>query len=132
MPAAQILLVEDERIIARDLSIRLRRLGHTVTGIVPSGAAAIAQVTINRPQLIFMDIILEGPLDGIETVERIRALGDVPVIYVTAHADPTTRQRAWQTGPRGYLVKPFSDRELASSIGSALGASEDQPRPTGG
>ena len=98
MPSAQILIVEDERIVARDLSIRLRRLGHTVTGIVPSGAAAIAQVTINRPQPIFMDIILEGPLDGIETAERILALYAVPIIYVTAHADAATRQRAWQTG----------------------------------
>ena len=132
MPSAQILIVEDERIVARDFSIRLRRLGHTITGIVPSGAAALAHVTTHWPQLIFMDITLEGPLDGIETAERILALYAVPIIYVTAHADQATRQRAWQTGPRGYLVKPFSDRELVSSIGSALGASEDQPRPTGG
>jgi CheY-like chemotaxis protein len=131
MTSARILIVEDQRIVARDLSLRLQRLGHTIAGTVPSGEAAIDHVAKDRPDVIFMDIMLEGPLDGIEAAQRIREFCDAPIIYMTAHSDKATRERAGHVETQGYLVKPFDDEQLTDAIGAALGPSEYRARPAG-
>ena len=120
MSKPKILLVEDERIVALDIRVRLQRLGYFVTGIVSTGEAAILAATEQQPDLALVDIRLKGPMDGIEVAERFRAELRVPVIYLTANTDPATVERAKQTEPFGYLVKPFDENELASTIEVAL------------
>lgn len=120
MDQIQILIVEDEFLIARGLSRKLIALGYKVTGIVSSGREAIEQVIENQPDLILMDIAIQGDLDGIETAEKINKLYNIPVIYVTAYADDKTIERAQVTGSYGYLLKPYKDRELHATIKIAL------------
>jgi CheY-like chemotaxis protein len=116
MVSTSILVVEDERIVAMDLTATLRRLGYTVPATAASGDEAIQQAVKHRPDLVLMDIHLGGPMDGIEVTERICADFDVPVIYLTAHTDRETQQRARHTAPYGYLVKPFDERTLQTTI----------------
>lgn len=116
----QILVVEDEIIIAEDLQIKLIRMGYSVPDIVSSGEDAIKKVKENNPDIILMDIVIHGKMDGIETVEKIHAFSDVPVIYLTAYADQYTLERAKITEPFGYLLKPFKERELLITLEMAL------------
>jgi DNA-binding NtrC family response regulator len=120
MPKATILLVEDEAIIAQDLSQQLARLGYEVLATTGSGAEAVALARERRPAVILMDIRLKGPMDGIEAAEQIGRDGKTPVIYLTAHSDSATLQRAKLTGPFGYILKPFDERELETQIEIAL------------
>jgi two-component system, cell cycle sensor histidine kinase and response regulator CckA len=120
MPTESILIVEDERIVARDLQALLQGLGYSVPAIAASGADAIAKATALRPDLVLMDIRLQGKIDGIETAAAILTQFDVPVIYLTAFTDAATRQRARQTAPYGYLVKPFDERTVQTTIEMAL------------
>ncbi|MBP2674999.1 MAG: sensor hybrid histidine kinase [Deltaproteobacteria bacterium] len=120
MNGTTILIVEDEAIVAADLDGKLRRLGYEVAGIAASGEEAVAMALRLRPRLVLMDIKLEGPMDGIEAIEAIRGRYDVPVIYLTAHSDAATLARAKVTGPAGYLLKPFEERDLATQIELAL------------
>lgn len=117
---ARILIVEDERIVAGDVRTRLRRLGYTVVDMVSTGEDAIQRVEGLHPDLVLMDIRLEGPMDGIQTAEVIRHRHGIPVIYLSAYADRQTVERAKVTEPFGYLVKPFEDTELHSTIEVAL------------
>ncbi len=120
MTATQILIVEDEKIIANDIKYSLQSLGYGVSAIVPSGEKAIESVARTHPDLVLMDIQLKGQLDGVATAEQIRTRFDVPVIYLTAYADESTLQRAKITEPFGYLLKPFEERELHTTIEIAL------------
>jgi len=120
MPTESILIVEDERIVARDLQVMLQQLGYSVPAIVATGADAIAKVAALRPDLVLMDIRLQGAIDGIEAATAILTQLDVPVIYLTAFTDEATRQRARQTAPYGYLVKPFDERTVQTTIEMAL------------
>lgn len=120
MAGERILIVEDERIVARDIEKRLKKLGYLVPANVASGEEALEQVADTQPDLILMDIQLRGALDGIETAERIRANHNIPVVYLTAYADEVTLQRAKTTEPFGYIVKPFDERELHAAIEIAL------------
>jgi len=120
MTPARILIVEDERIVAEDLSIMLASLGYEVAGIAGSGEDAIALAEAQNPDLILMDIMLSGKLDGISAADRIQAIRTTPVIYVTAYADDVLLSRAKKTEPFGYIVKPFNERELRSNIEIAL------------
>ena len=120
MSKATILIVEDESIVAEDLAGKLQRLGYEVTGSTSEGEAAVALTCRLHPALVLMDISLEGPMDGIEAAEAIRRQFDVPVIYLTAHSDAATLARAKLTGPFGYILKPFDERELATQIELAL------------
>lgn len=120
MSPTTILIVEDESIVAADLEGKLRRGGYSVVGIASSGEEAISIVNNQSPRLILMDIELQGPLDGIETTRRIQAQHDVPVVYLTAHSDQATLSRAKLTGPLGYVLKPFDERDLATQIEIAL------------
>ncbi len=116
----RILVVEDETIVALDLQNSLKVLGYEVVGTASSGVEAIARAEKARPDLVLMDIILKGDMDGVETAESIRSRMDIPVIFLTACADEKTLQRAKVTEPFGYLIKPFEERELHGHIEIAL------------
>jgi len=116
----RIMVAEDEGIIAKDLERRLEKQGYTVAAVVASGEDAIRRAEETRPDLILMDIVLNGDIDGIEAAGEIRHRLDVPVIYLTAYADDKTLQRAKLTEPYGYIIKPFEDRTLCSTIEMSL------------
>ncbi|MDI6886385.1 MAG: response regulator [archaeon] len=120
MADPQILVVEDEGIVAAGIRNMLKGLGYTVPAVASSGKDAIKKAAETRPDLVLMDIVLEGDMDGIEAAEQIHARFDIPVIYLTAYADETTVQRAKMTAPYGYLLKPFNERELHAAIEMAL------------
>ena len=116
----RILVVEDETIVSLDLQNSLKILGYKVVGAASNGPEAIAKAESTRPDLVLMDIILKGDMDGVQTAEAIHARLNVPVIFLTACADETTLQRAKVTEPFGYMIKPFEERELHSHIEIAL------------
>lgn len=115
-----IVIVEDEGIVAKDIGRMLDSLDHRVVGVVSSGEAAVEMVEAIRPELVLMDIRLKGDLDGIEAAQRIRSSCDIPVIYMTAHSDEKTLQRAKASKPFGYVLKPIELRELHTTIEIAL------------
>jgi len=118
--AINILIVEDELLIAKNLSHKLESLGYQIVGIVSCGADAIQRAGEMKPDLILMDIVIKGDMDGIETAVIINQKFDIPIIYTTAYADDETLQRAENTGSYGYLLKPFKQRELHATIKIAL------------
>jgi two-component system cell cycle sensor histidine kinase/response regulator CckA len=120
MPEKRILIVEDERIVAEDLKRLLVKMGYGVTGIAVSGEEAIRSVQAQRPDLVLMDIRIEGPRDGIEVAEHLYAEYNVPVSYLTAFADAPTLDRAKTTMPFGYILKPFETRSLQAVIEMAI------------
>lgn len=116
----QILIVEDERIIAINLKESLESLGYIVVAIAASGKKAIEKATNLCPDLVLMDIRLKGSMDGIEAAEQIWDSLQIPVIYVTGHSDRSTLERAKITAPFGYIIKPVKERELSVAIEIAL------------
>jgi len=116
----RILIVEDEKIIALDLQRRLERFGFSVVGMAASGSEAIDLAKDREPDIILMDIRLEGEMDGIEASKRIRAKYAIPVIFLTAYTDEKTLDRAKEVEPFGYILKPFKERELYTTIDIAL------------
>jgi PAS domain S-box-containing protein len=124
MPA-RILIVEDERITAEDLHDILTELGCTVTASVSSGADAIAKAGEVKPDLALMDIRIKGDMDGTQTAWVLRERFNIPVVYLTAHADTATLSRAKLATPLGYITKPFQEAELHASIEMALHKHEE-------
>jgi PAS domain S-box-containing protein len=120
MGEARILIVEDEGIEALDLQHRLTSMGYAVPDIVATGEEAVSKAAETRPDLVLMDIMLQGDIDGVTAAARIHARFDTPVIFITAYADEDTLQRAKVTEPYGYLIKPFQERELQITIEMAL------------
>lgn len=120
MTEATILIVEDEGILAIGLKKKLEKLGYKVSAIASSGKEAIELAAMCRPDLILMDIVLKGEMDGIVAADKILNTLKVPVIYLTAYSDEDTVKRAKVTEPFGYLVKPYDDRELQIAIEVAL------------
>ncbi|MEI6045221.1 MAG: response regulator, partial [Chloroflexota bacterium] len=120
MEKTRILVVEDEEIVAADLRSTLRKFGYDVIASVSSGEEALAQVATYQPDLVLMDIILKGKMDGVEAAEQIRTKYNIPVIYLTAYSDETTLHRAKITSPYGYILKPFDNHELAIIVELAL------------
>ncbi|HDZ26431.1 hypothetical protein LCGC14_0735150 [marine sediment metagenome] len=116
----QILIVEDERVSAEDIKMSLQRLGYPVSGIAVSGEEAVRKAEEMHPDLVLMDIVLKGKMDGIEAASEIRSRLDIPVVYLTAHADKKTLARAKITEPFGYILKPFDDKDLQATIEMAL------------
>jgi signal transduction histidine kinase len=112
----KILIVEDELLIAKNLSQKLEKMGYEITDIVSCGADAIQRAGELKPDLILMDIVIKGDIDGIETAAIINQKLDIPIIYTTAYADDETLERAENTGSYGYLLKPFKERELHATI----------------
>jgi len=115
-----ILIVEDDRIVAEGLKINLIKLGYEVVGIVSSGEDALNNIELENPDLVLMDIMLAGEKNGIETAENLRSRCNVPVIYLTAYADEDMLSRAKMTEPFGYIIKPYENMELKSTIEIAL------------
>jgi PAS domain S-box-containing protein len=116
----QILVVEDEKIVAKDIQNRLRNFGYAVPAIASSGEEAIKKAAEVQPDLVLMDIMLNKSMDGVETAKQIRERFNIPVVYLTAYADDSTLQRAKITEPFGYILKPFEERELYTTIEMAL------------
>lgn len=117
---ANILIVEDEWIVAEDIKSSLKNLGYRVADIVSSGEKVIAKVEEHNPDLVLMDIMLKGQMDGIEAASRIHSQFDIPIVYLTAYTDEKLLERAKITEPYGYIVKPFENRELSTAVEIAL------------
>ncbi len=120
MRKTRIMIVEDESIVASDIQNTLESLGYQVPAVAASGEEAIRQAGELRPDLVLMDIKLKGEMDGTEAADQIRHQFDLPVIYLTAYADKETLARAKITEPFGFIIKPYEDRELHSSVEMAL------------
>ena len=120
MTPSKILVVEDESIVALDLQSILNRMGYNVVATAISGEEAIELAATSQPDLVLMDIRLRDSMDGVETAQQLLIQFGIRVIYLTAHADESTLQRAKITEPLGYLVKPFEERELRGTIEMAL------------
>ena len=120
MTQAKILVVEDDSIIALELEDRLQFLGYDVADVTASGENAVKRSAEMRPDLVLMDIRLRGNMDGVEAAAEIGSQLDIPVVYLTAHADDGTVQRAKMTAPYGYIIKPFDETELRTAIEMAL------------
>lgn len=119
-PAARVLVVEDEVVVAMDIDRRLSRLGYVVCGLADTGEEAVALADRTRPDVVLMDIRLPGRLDGVEAAARIRQSLGAPVVFLSAHSDAQTLRRAGEAGPYGYVGKPFEDRELTTALEIAL------------
>lgn len=120
MTPSRILIVEDDRVVARDLQQQLSRIGHIVVGITARGEDVVSLVLEGRPDLVLMDIRLDGQIDGIDAAQQIHERFGLPVIFLTAYADEPTVARARVTEPFGYLLKPFEDSQLRTTIETAL------------
>jgi len=120
MSLIKILIVEDEAIVAKDLENILRSLGYEICGVASTGEAAVRLAEAGRPDLVLMDIVLQGEMDGIEAAGKIWERLSVPVIYITAYADKVTLSRAKVTEPFGYIIKPFNERDLQTVIEMAF------------
>ncbi len=118
--AASILIVEDERLVAKDIQQLLLEFGYDAFGIAHSAEDAIAKATERCPDLVLMDIRIKGNCDGVETAAILRERFGIPMVYLTAHADDATIQRAKQTEPHGYLMKPINAAELFSAVEISL------------
>lgn len=120
MADTSIILVEDEIIVAADVKNRLENMGYSVLGIFDTGEEAIEKVGELKPNLVLMDIVLKGEMDGIDAALKIRELFNIPIIYLTAYSYEKTLERAKITEPFGYVLKPFEDREIQSAIEMAI------------
>ena len=120
MEKTRILIVEDEGLIARDIEDMVRNAGYEVCAVVGTGEDAIKKAETTHPDLILMDIILRGAMDGVEAAEKIREQFNIPVIYLTAHTDENTLERAKLTEPLGYTLKPVEQKELMTVMEMAL------------
>lgn len=120
MAGESVLIVEDDDIIARVEDWRLKNLGYTVCGRATTGAEAMELVVKHKPDIVLMDINIRGDIDGIETAKMIKKGFNIPVIYVTSHSDGATLERAKETKPDGFIVKPFEDNALRVAIQLAL------------
>jgi PAS domain S-box-containing protein len=120
MEKARIQIVEDEKIVAMDIQDRLESFDYNVSALAVSGEEAVKKAADTNPNLVLMDIMLKGDIDGIKAAQHIRAFFDIPVVFLTAYADENTLQRARIAEPFGYLLKPFEDKELHATIEMAL------------
>jgi len=120
MPKKKILIVEDERIIAEDIQRTLRNFNYDVISVVSSGVDAIKIAKESKPDMVLMDIVLDGTMNGVEVAGKIRDHHKIPIIYLTAYADDKTLKNAKVTDPFGYILKPFDERELRTTIEMAF------------
>ena len=120
MAKLRILVVEDENIVAKDIQNSLTKLGYKVSAVVNTGEKAIQEVEEARPDLVLMDIMLKGKIDGIDTAKILRERYDIPVIFLTAYADENTLDKAKLSEPYGYIIKPFKEKELQTTIEMAV------------
>ena len=120
MAKTNVLVVEDESIVSKDIQYSLKKLGYNVVGAASTGEKAFELAMSTKPDIILMDIMLKGDINGIETAERVKKELHIPVIYLTAYADEATLAKAKVTEPYGYIIKPFKEVDLHTSIEMAL------------
>lgn len=120
MEKVNILVVEDENILALGLQKKLENLGYVVTGIADSGEETFNKIHEKVPDLILMDIVIKGNIDGIETAAKLKKTYSIPLIYLTAYADDEILARAAKTEPYGYILKPYKEKELKANIEMAI------------
>lgn len=116
----KILIVEDEMILASDVKYQLEELGYNVVGIVNNGKDAIKLTLETDPDVILMDIVIKGDIDGIETAQQINKLYNIPIIYTTAYFDEEILERAKKTEPYGYIIKPYQEGQIHTAILMAI------------
>lgn len=116
----KIYIIEDEPLIAETIKTALEKVGYTIVGMTDNGKEALFDIEELEPDLILVDITLEGKMDGIEMVEHLRKKSEVPFIFLTSHSDDNTLERVKQTDPAGFIVKPFNEKTLKSNIEIAL------------
>lgn len=121
MKKPKILIVEDVGMIANFMGLVLSRHGYHVSDVVASGEDAVDTALKTSPDLVLMDIKIDGMIDGITAAEMIRARSDIPIVYVTAFTDNDVIARAMTTEPAAYLFKPFKSNDLISTVRRALG-----------
>ncbi len=124
MSPPKILIVEDETIIALDIKRTLSNLGYAVPAVISSAEKALDKIAEIQPDLVLMDIMLKGSMDGVEAADRLRKQHQIPVVYLTAHTDSKTLERAKETQPFGYIVKPFEERDVHTTVEMALARSQ--------
>ncbi|MCB0792417.1 MAG: response regulator [Flavobacteriales bacterium] len=120
MPQTNVLVVEDESIVSKDIQHSLKKLGYHVVGAAATGELAVQLAMEKQPDIILMDIMLKGEMNGIEAAMRIRQETNIPVIFLTAYADESTLSKAKVTQPYGYIIKPFKEIDIHTSIEMAL------------
>lgn len=120
MSKTNIIVVEDESIVAKDIQLSLRKLGYNVLAICSNGYDAILAVEEHKPHIVLMDIMLKGDMSGIEAAAQIKEKFNIPIIFLTAYADESTLNKAKVTEPYGYIIKPFKEIDLHTSIEMAL------------
>jgi DNA-binding LytR/AlgR family response regulator len=120
MPKINVLVVEDESIVSKDIQHSLKKLGYNVVGAASTGARAIELAGSEKPDIVLMDIMLKGEMNGIETAEVMKTQFGIPVIFLTAYADDSTLAKAKITEPYGYIIKPFKEVDLHTTIEMAL------------
>ena len=117
---SKLLIVEDEMILADDMQLQLENMGYDVVGIASDGNDAIKLTKEKNPDLILMDIVLKGDMDGIDTSEKLNNLYNIPIVYLTAYFDDAILDRAKKTQPYGYIIKPFHEVQMHCAIVMAL------------
>lgn len=120
MKQYKIMIVEDESLVAADIQIHLEKMGYDVCSLADSGEEAVEQARLHQPDLVLMDIVLHGSMDGTQAAEELRKHINVPIVFLTAHADRQMLDRAKNCEPYGYLIKPFNPAELRATIEMAL------------
>lgn len=115
-----IMIVEDENIIALDIKNRLRALGYFIPAVVPSGEEAVVEAEKVKPDLVLMDIMLRGKMDGITAAKSILEDNNIPVIFLTSFSDEKTLRLAHEASPYGYLIKPLNEKELKQKLEMVL------------
>jgi DNA-binding LytR/AlgR family response regulator len=120
MSKINILITEDESIVAKDIQMSLKKLGYNVIGICNNGEDSIRTAEEHRPDIVLMDIMLKGDMSGIEAADQIRKRLNIPIIFLTAYADESTLSKAKITEPYGYIIKPFKEIDLRTTIEMAL------------
>ena len=120
MAQTNVLVVEDESIVSKDIQHSLKKLGYQVVGAASTGEQAVALARQHMPDIILMDIMLKGEMNGIEAADSIRKETNIPVIFLTAYADESTLAKAKVTQPHGYIIKPFKEIDIHTSIEMAL------------
>jgi len=116
----KVLIVEDEIIICEDIKKALQAIGFEISGIAHSGEKALSLLETEIPDIVLMDIVLNGRLNGIETAVMIRDQYNIPVVFLTSYSDKITMKRAQEAHPYGYILKPFSEEEIKDTINGAM------------
>ena len=124
MTTKRIMVVEDDVIIASLIESRLKKIGYAVSGIFDTGEDAITGAAEQKPDLVLMDISLRGEIDGIDAASEISSCLDIPCVFLTSYSDRDTIERAKTTKPDGFILKPFTDEALRSTIEIAFSRKE--------